>query len=87
MKEKVTALPINPYKAVKRKLGKRLVPCMVSGRYLQLPETSTLVGPGNDFLCIDVMTINEGNQPHKICELVLTRQDLEAALQACKTKG
>ena len=86
MATKVETLPVNPYTAIRRKLGSRMVPCMVSGRYLAFPEHSSVINETSDFIAIDVMTMNETNQPRKLCELVLTRQDLEAALKGCPSK-
>ena len=85
MTRKVAPLPVNPYKAIKRKLGDRFVPCMVSGRYLEVAARSGGPFEEGEYIPINVMTITEGNQPRRICELVLTREQLLAALAACES--
>ena len=85
MSKKVDPLPINPYKAIQRSLGARFVPCMVSGRYLEFPLKSGGKFQGGEFIPIKLMTVGDSNQPRKICELVLTREQILAALQACES--
>lgn len=84
MKQKPEPTPVNAHKATARKLGARYVPCMVSGRYLEFPNKSAGHFGGGEFIPITVMTINEDDQHKKICELVLTREELLAALANCK---
>ncbi len=85
MPKKVEPLPVNAHKAIARKLGPRYVPCMVSGRYLEFPAESGGHFGGGEFIPINVMTVNDENQPRRLCELVLTREQLLAALAACKS--
>ena len=61
------------------------VPCQISERWLQFPlEASPLAG--GDFMHVDVMTLGIDENPRKICELVLTKQDLLAVLNQVVTK-
>jgi hypothetical protein len=53
--------------------------CQVSGRWLQFPEAAQTVGNGYgtaSFMVVDVMTKNIDDVERKICELVLTKEDL-----------
>lgn len=60
------------------------VPCQVSERWLQFPETATPLNNG-DFMVVNVMTKNSEEKDRKICELVLTKQDLLKMLEQVET--
>lgn len=49
--------------------------CQVSSRWLQFPQTAQTVG-GASFMFVDVMTMNGDEQEKKICQLILTKEDL-----------
>ncbi|MFZ6681953.1 hypothetical protein [Undibacterium sp. Tian12W] len=53
--------------------------CQVSTRWLQFPQSAQMVG-GASFIFVDVMTLNSGEQEKKICQLVLTKEDLREIL-------
>ena len=80
----VTQFPTTPQKRVTRRLGARYVPCQVTDRYLVFPELSAGDVGGKEFIPIQVMTLVSGT-PKRICEVILTREDLVAALAACKS--
>ena len=66
-----------PPKGHKRPQEPRLsVRCIVSERWLSFPAE-----PGPEFDCgealaVHVMTRGANDKPHRICELIVTRQDL-----------
>ena len=53
--------------------------CQVSSRWLQFPQSAQTVG-GASFMFVDVMTLNGEEQEKKICQLVLTKEDLREIL-------
>lgn len=67
------------------KIRKYRVPCQISERWLQFPETASPVQSG-DFMIVDVMTMNSDERERKLCELVLTKQDLIKMLEQIKTE-
>lgn len=83
MSSNVTTFPTTPHKRMARRLGARYVPCQVTDRYLEFPELSAGKFGGGEFIPIQVMTLASG-KPKRICEVILTREELEAALKACK---
>ena len=61
------------------------MPCQVSERWLQFPKTATALHDG-DFMIVDVMTMGSDEKERKLCELVLTKQDLMRMLEQVKTE-
>jgi hypothetical protein len=60
----------------RRKHGDFAVPCVVSGRWLEFSQGGPVrIGEG-EALTISVMTEASGERPRKICELIVTREDL-----------
>jgi hypothetical protein len=49
--------------------------CVVSSRWLQFPPTAQMVYDA-PFMIVDVMTMNSDDQEKKICQLVLSKEDL-----------
>ena len=66
-------------------LRKFRVPCQVSERWLQFPKTTSALNAG-DFMAVDVMTIGSNNKARKLCELILTKQDLMKMLEQVKSE-
>lgn len=69
-------------------MGKGYVPCEVSSRYLlfDLKSHATVSG---EYITILVMTSNEWDasgpvKQRQLCSLIVTREDIERALQAVK---
>jgi hypothetical protein len=59
------------------------VDCQMSERWLQFQNRAQLdVLSQDDLLPLDVMTIGEDGEPHKLCELTVARGDLLRALAA-----
>lgn len=81
----VTRFPMNGDQRWKNHLGPLAVPCQVTMRWLQLPEESD-VFPDKEFLKIDVMTSDSEDDPRKLCELIVTRADLESALAQVRAR-
>lgn len=82
MSDKIKKFPISYSKKRKNILGPFTVECQVSGRYLKFHEKSCNL-QGGEFITVDVMAMqNEDNKPsRKICELIITREDLLEALK------
>jgi hypothetical protein len=63
---------------------------MVSGRWLQFREDAQRVDFGDGRLTtavfVDVMTDGNGERPRKICDLCITLEDLQAALNNVRVK-
>jgi hypothetical protein len=66
-------------------IGPLGVPCMVSSRWLKFSEHSSVL-EGGEFITVDVMTHSNGHHPRKLCELVITREDLERALNCVRAQ-
>lgn len=58
---------------------------MISSRWLNFSEHSSVL-EGGEFISVDVMTDTNG-RPRKLCELVVTREDLERALNRVGAQG
>lgn len=74
----------NFFDRLKRKLGPRLVSCQISDRWLEFPEKGSGHYREGEFLTVSVMTWGKDEKPRKLCELILTREELMAATAAVK---
>ncbi len=79
MSAKVVRFP-SSYKMLRKKLGSRLVECQISGRWLQFPEKSAGQFRGGEFIPLSVMTLDSNEEPRKLCEMVVTKEDLLKAI-------
>ena len=81
MSEKVIKFPITYSQRRKNLNGPLCVECQVSGRTLNFHEKSCTLENG-EFITIDVMAMQiEDDKPaRKICELIVTKEDLLEAL-------
>jgi hypothetical protein len=60
----------------RRRHGDFAVPCVVTSRWLQFSESGTVrIGEG-EALTISVMTEGSDDRQRKICDLIVTREDL-----------
>jgi hypothetical protein len=59
--------------------------CQVSNRWLQFPDAASSV-EDHTFLCVEVMTHNSDEREKKICQLVLTKEDLLQILERIQVK-
>jgi len=80
MDNKIKRIPIKPSQIKKNTLGPLHVACQVSQRYLQFQPDSYHCQAG-EFITVDVMTELEDDKSRKLCSLILTREDLLAALE------
>lgn len=82
MSNKIVKIPISYSQRRKNILGHLAVECQVSGRYLKFHEKSSILQEG-EFITVDIMSapIEDDKKPHKICELIITREDLLEALK------
>ncbi len=82
MGSKVKKFPISLSQKKENILERLIVECQVSGRYLKFHKKSSNFRTG-EFITIDVMAMQiEDNKPsRKICELIVTREDLLEALK------
>ena len=82
MSDKVKKFPNTYSQRRKNMMGPLHVECRVSGRYLQCHEKSDIV-QGGKFITVDVMPMQiEDDKPvRRICELIITREDLLEALK------
>ena len=87
MSEKITKFPITYSQKRKNINGPLCVECQVSGRTLQFHEKSHVFESG-EFITIDVMAMQmEDDKPaRKICELIVTKEDLLEALNHISPK-
>lgn len=82
---KVTKIPISYSQRKLNEMGDGYVPCQISDRWLQFDSESELCG-GGEFISVDVMTLGSNEQSKKICQLILTREDIERALASVRVK-
>lgn len=85
MADKVVRIPINSKQRSINEHGQGYVPCEVSSRWLQFPDQSTLLNCG-ELMFVDVMTYDSNDNPKKICNLCISREDIMRALNNVKPK-
>ena len=79
----IQKFPITYMQRRKNERGKTSVSCQVSDRWLKFSEKSTRL-EGGEFISLDVMTLGSDEKEKKICELVITREELLEALSNIK---
>lgn len=72
--------PTDSMKRLRNRLGKYAVPCVVSERWLQFPKKSGGHFRDGEFIQLSVMTKDQDDEPRKLCDLVVTREDLLKAI-------
>jgi hypothetical protein len=82
---KVVHFPVTTSQRIRNERGPLYVPCQVSERWIQFPEQSSGPYEGGEFIFIDIMTNGSNDKPRKLCDLVVTREDLLEALENVKT--
>ena len=81
----VTRFPTDGLTRRKNSLGRYAVSCVVSDRFFKFCKVSSPTRGTGDLLIIDVMTGGyHGEEAKKICQLIVAREDLEAALSKVK---
>ena len=58
------------------KHGDFAVPCIVSGRWLEFSQKGSANTGDGEAITVSVMTENEDENPRKLCELIVTREEL-----------
>jgi hypothetical protein len=81
---KVTCFPASSMQRLRNRLGKTSAPCVVSERWLRFQPESKQVG-ADDFMTVDVMSGSLGARSAKLCQLIVTRDDLQRALRNVRT--
>lgn len=81
----IIKFPITFTQRQKNQRGKTSVSCQVSDRWLKFSEESTKLN-GGEFIFLEVMTIGKDEKEKKICELVVTREEILEALSNIKCK-
>jgi hypothetical protein len=84
--DKIKHFPRGVERRDRLNVRKYRVPCQVSDRWLQFPQTAAALSSG-DFMTIDVMTLGGDEKERKICELVLTKQDLIRMIEQVTTSA
>ncbi|MCL5037972.1 MAG: hypothetical protein M1269_12800 [Chloroflexi bacterium] len=83
MENKIIRFPLNSKQRAINEMGQGYVPCEVSTRWLQFDEFSSLCAE-EEFMSVSVMTYDKNEKPRKICDLIITREDLERTLKYVK---
>ena len=86
MSDTIKYFPRGSERRERLNLRKYRVPCQISERWLQFPETAQAL-QGGDFMRINVMTVGSNDRDRKICELVLTKQDLMRMIEQVATSA
>lgn len=84
--DNVTQFPSRHESRKRFRRNKNQVPCQVSARWLQFPKDAWAF-PNGTFISIDLMTIGSDENPRKLCELVLLKEDLVEMLNKLEVKG
>jgi hypothetical protein len=80
-------MPLRWRERWRRQHGDFAVPCIVSGRWLEFSTEGTVrIGDG-EVLTVSVMTEGAGEQPRKLCTLMITREDLMSTLALIEKPG
>ena len=80
MAGKIIKFPTTNWQRHRNRLGKQVIPCFVSGRYLRFRDIAD-TGTNGRAVTVDVMSESEDEKPaRKLCELVLTLDDLNRML-------
>lgn len=81
----IIRMPISYLERKKNEMGIGYVPCQISTRYFKV-ESIELVGDKN-FIMLDVMTENEEHEHKKICQMVISVEDLNTAINEVANKN
>ena len=84
-KNNLTKFPITDGQRIKNMQGEFSVPCEVSNRWISFGKTSSIL-KGGEFIFADIMTLANDDKPRKICNLIITRENLLKVLSKIKVK-
>jgi hypothetical protein len=79
---KVVRIPVSVDQRHRNTVGPGYVPCMVSDRWLRFPKQSGGHFGGGEYIAADVMTGSPEEHPRRLCELIVTREDLLRAISS-----
>jgi hypothetical protein len=79
---KIRKLPISATQRWRNRFGKYGVPCWISQRWLQFPKKSAGHYGAGEFIDVNVMTTGPDGNTHRLCSLVVTREDLLRVINA-----
>lgn len=80
----VIPFPVKSFQRQKNKAGRHAALCIVSERWFQFPERGGGPIQLGEPLQISVMTKDRNGNDKKLCELIVTREDLLRAIAAVK---
>lgn len=86
MNDNIRRLPGMQNRRRRLDISTGIVRCQVSDRWLQFPRSGPHEQRGT-LLVVDVMTAGRDDEGRKLCELILTKQDLLAVLAAIQTEA
>ena len=82
---KIIPFPIKSDTTYKQRMlnkwGKGCIPCFVSDRWLQF---NTVSEGDTELLMMNVMTLNKDGHPHKLCEMIIEKEDLIRVYKSIK---
>ncbi len=87
MKNKIVRFPISFWQRRKNKMGPGYVPCMISEKQIQFPKKSGRSFGSGELISISIMTTNAEEKQSKICDMVITREDLLSAIDSVKERS
>lgn len=67
--------------------GDFAVPCLVSGRWMEFSQEGSTRLPEGEALVVSVMTEGTSEQAKKLCELIVTREDILKVLALIERPG
>jgi hypothetical protein len=79
-KGKIIRLPITRERKKRNIFGPFYVPCIVSSRYILFPKKSGGHFREGEYIDISIMTETDGGKTRKLCQLIVTREDLLRAI-------
>jgi len=79
MDNKIIHIPISYKQRKLNQMGEGYVPCEVSSRWIQFPKEAN-----ENYIPIDIMTIGENEKPKKICEMIVSKENLIKAINSIK---
>ena len=84
-KDNLIPLPIKYTQILKNRRGKYSVNCLLSDKWLRFGETSTPLDLG-EACVVDVMQAKEDDTDERICQLIITKEELLDVLKQIKRR-
>lgn len=83
MTEKIIDFPKKYQRKERADIGRNILRCEVSGRWIQFPENYSKI-TDIEYMTLDIMTEGSDETPKKLCEIVIDRQKLLKILSQVK---